>query len=138
MWKGSKIKGRCWGKHDRHRPFMFFCFHSTNVSDAGRVCDVFSQNSRRQSNCQNFTAVVYRIEVLIFPVSIPLHFDTSVYKLQGHQTLAYAQGFKKIKLKFVLLKTFPVFPATILLLLLPGRISRYILSLPVDFFFNFL
>lgn len=72
------------GKQDRHRPFIFFCFHFTNVSDAGRVCDVFCQNSRRQSNRQNFTAVVYGIEVLIFPVSIPLPFDTSVYKLQGH------------------------------------------------------
>jgi hypothetical protein len=57
---------------------------------------MFCQNSGWQSNNQSFTAIVYWIKFLIFPVSTHLPFNTSVYKLQWYLTLVYRKSFRKI------------------------------------------
>lgn len=86
-----------WGRQVHHGPLVFSWFYFTTVSNTGNVGDVFCQNSRRQSNNQNFPAVIYWIKFLVFPVSIPLPFDTSVSALQCHLPPAYKKNFRKLK-----------------------------------------
>ena len=77
VWTHRK-ESRCRGEAGSPWPFMSSRSYFTSVSNTGHVCDVFCQNSGRQSHNQNFTAVVCWIKFLVFLVSIPLPSNPSV------------------------------------------------------------
>lgn len=98
VWRNRKGDSRCWTEAGLSQAFNFSWFYFKNISDIGNVCDLCCQNSRWQSNNQNFTAAIHWIKFLVFSVSIHLPFNTSVCTLQWHLTPAYKKNFRKIKI----------------------------------------